>query len=258
MAMKGKAKGGGPAMEGGSQAGALGKAAAKLASERDAALAALQAMWPEGRGMPVRRPHVMCADGTSWSAQASEWTYCRPRDNFGPWTHVEVGFPSQELREIMPWAEDPAAPTDTVYGGVPVALMAGILAARGGRVDRQSAWRCEPMGFGAVKLAPAAPVRSRPRVVDFDDARAAKSACAGWFQAAVLGSPAEERAARFAAASNGARMQWRDCLACLAMAAAGCPDGEGMEEAWAAAAVQRLAIEAAAGPGKAPKRSASL
>ena len=35
-------------------------------------------------------PRVVCADGTSLSVQASRNHYCSPRDDFGPYTEVEV------------------------------------------------------------------------------------------------------------------------------------------------------------------------
>ncbi len=37
---------------------------------------------------------VVCADGFSMSVQASETTYCNPRDNMGPYIEAEIGFPS--------------------------------------------------------------------------------------------------------------------------------------------------------------------
>ena len=39
-------------------------------------------------------PEIVCKDGTTLSVQASEFHYCTPRDNKGPYTHVEIGFPS--------------------------------------------------------------------------------------------------------------------------------------------------------------------
>lgn len=33
---------------------------------------------------------VICADGTRLSVQASETHYCTPRNNYGPYTEVEV------------------------------------------------------------------------------------------------------------------------------------------------------------------------
>ena len=43
-------------------------------------------------GMVFREPlpPVVCNDGTVLSVQAGEFLYCTPRNNDGPWTHVEV------------------------------------------------------------------------------------------------------------------------------------------------------------------------
>lgn len=38
--------------------------------------------------MPVGA--ITCRDGTQFSVQASRFTYCSPRNDQGPWTHVEV------------------------------------------------------------------------------------------------------------------------------------------------------------------------
>lgn len=38
--------------------------------------------------LPV--PAIQCRDGVEFSIQASNMTYCVPRNNTGPWTHVEV------------------------------------------------------------------------------------------------------------------------------------------------------------------------
>lgn len=40
----------------------------------------------------IGRPaaHIVCRDGTRLSVQAGTWCYCRPNNNQGPWTHVEV------------------------------------------------------------------------------------------------------------------------------------------------------------------------
>lgn len=39
-------------------------------------------------------PRVICNDGETLSVQAGQCIYCTPRDDFGPWDKVEVGFPS--------------------------------------------------------------------------------------------------------------------------------------------------------------------
>jgi len=39
-------------------------------------------------------PPLVCADGAQVSLQAGYGLYSTPRDNHGPYTHVEAGFPS--------------------------------------------------------------------------------------------------------------------------------------------------------------------
>jgi hypothetical protein len=75
---------------------------------------------------------IVCADGLSMSVQASQTHYCAPRDSVGPWTTVEVGFPSQRVEELMEYAETPDTPTDTVYGNVPVAVVEAVIEKHGG------------------------------------------------------------------------------------------------------------------------------
>jgi hypothetical protein len=33
---------------------------------------------------------ITCRDGAKFSIQAGDYLYCTPRNNIGPWTHVEV------------------------------------------------------------------------------------------------------------------------------------------------------------------------
>lgn len=79
--------------------------------------------------------HIKCADGFEFSAQASSVAYCEPRDSAGPWTKVEVGFPSGLVPEFMPYAEDPDRPTQTVYGWVPVEIVEQVVNAHGGAAE---------------------------------------------------------------------------------------------------------------------------
>lgn len=97
---------------------------------------------------------IRCRDGFSLSVIAGAGTYSRPRpalldlgdtpnfmydvdaDYRGPYTAVEVGFPSERPE---PWAgcwethcEDPNSPTDTVYGYVPVEMVRALIEAHGG------------------------------------------------------------------------------------------------------------------------------
>ena len=39
-------------------------------------------------------PRIVCADGFSMSVQAHAGSYCTPRQNEGPHTHMEGGYPS--------------------------------------------------------------------------------------------------------------------------------------------------------------------
>ena len=76
---------------------------------------------------------VTCADGFRISIQASETHYCTPRiDGAERYTEVEVGFPSEAEACLMPYAEMPEDPTETVYGWVPVSIVSLVLAKHGG------------------------------------------------------------------------------------------------------------------------------
>ena len=83
-------------------------------------------------GFPVNADKVICESGLKLSVQASGFHYCSPRENEGPYTAVEVGFPSHEVAELMPYAENPSNPTDTVYGYVPVEIVESIILKNGG------------------------------------------------------------------------------------------------------------------------------
>lgn len=73
-------------------------------------------------------PYIHCADGFSMSVQASAGHYCEPRNNIGPWTAFEVGYPSQE----EPLLGDNGG--DTVWGWVPATTIDAIIAKHGGIV----------------------------------------------------------------------------------------------------------------------------
>lgn len=78
------------------------------------------------------RPRIICADGFSLSVQASDFHYCVPQDSYGPWTHVEIGFPSDIPEGIMEYAEKPENPTETVYKRVPIELVEALIEKHGG------------------------------------------------------------------------------------------------------------------------------
>lgn len=82
---------------------------------------------------------IVCADGFTMSVQASDFHYCDPRDNCGPYTTAEVGFPSAKDPELEKFAEDPDAlieggAVQTVYGYVPAEVIMEVIERRGGMV----------------------------------------------------------------------------------------------------------------------------
>ena len=78
------------------------------------------------------RNHIECNDGTTLSVQVGDGLYCTPRNNEGPWSLVEVGYPSVTPPESWREYADGSFPSD-VYGYVPVALVEEYIAAHGGR-----------------------------------------------------------------------------------------------------------------------------
>ena len=71
--------------------------------------------------------HIKCVDGTVFSIQAGAHLYCIPRNNHGPWTHVEV-MTVTENTEPKFWIHD----CSYVAGMVPIELVALEIANRGG------------------------------------------------------------------------------------------------------------------------------
>lgn len=69
------------------------------------------------------------------SVQAGEGMYCEPRSDTGPYTEVEVGYPSESDPLLLPFAEDKSAPTETVYGWVPKSVVLAVVAKHGGIVS---------------------------------------------------------------------------------------------------------------------------
>ena len=83
-------------------------------------------------GMNETRPRVMCADGYSVSVQAGWGIYSTPREDADSYTHVELGYPSAQDAELIPYAQNPGAPLDTVYAYVPVEIVDAVLEKHGG------------------------------------------------------------------------------------------------------------------------------
>lgn len=110
------------------------------------------------------RPHrdtpnrITCADGFTLSVIAGPGTYCSPRpallqglpdglvsdapsDFPGPYTAVEVGFPSARPEPWDEWvqrAEDDEHPTGTVYGYVPVEMVRALIESHGGEQNAEA------------------------------------------------------------------------------------------------------------------------
>lgn len=87
-------------------------------------------------------PLIHCVDGTTLSVQASTNHYCEPRNNFGPYTRVEVGYPSEEPPDTWsPYAEEePNEPTKTIYAYIPIELVNFFIASHGG-IDYETTFR---------------------------------------------------------------------------------------------------------------------
>lgn len=78
-------------------------------------------------------PRITCKDGFSISVQANKNAYCEPRRDFGPYTHVECGFPSARPNEkLLQYAENKNDPQNTVYGYVPINIVEKLIEEHGG------------------------------------------------------------------------------------------------------------------------------
>ncbi len=99
---------------------------------------------------------ITCVDGFKLSVIAGPGAYCTPKPELipsipayvydgtvdptydGPYTHVEVGFPSQRPEPWSEWsqyAEEPGEPTQTVYGYVPLQLVQELVNTHGGEAN---------------------------------------------------------------------------------------------------------------------------
>lgn len=92
---------------------------------------------------------ITCVDGFRLSVIAGMGCYCAPRpdwpfedgaaeDYAGPYTHVEVGFPSERPQpwdDWAEWCESPDDPTGTVYARVPVDAVRALVVSHGGEAD---------------------------------------------------------------------------------------------------------------------------
>lgn len=110
---------------------------------------------------------IVCEDGFSVSVIAGGGTYCSPRVSFcacahlpdddwddrirlrneqshlypGPYSAVEVGFPSERpepWEDWQPYCDEPDRPTETIYSYVPVQLVRALIATHGGEKTAQA------------------------------------------------------------------------------------------------------------------------
>ena len=89
----------------------------------------------------ARMPRLVLIDGASLSVQASEHSYSSPRDNKGPYTKVEVGFPSETPPEAWKeFAEEWVKPMNTIYSYIPLTMVMLYIGAHGG-IDRDATFK---------------------------------------------------------------------------------------------------------------------
>ena len=86
-------------------------------------------------------PPVTCKDGFTMSVQHSSLHYCIPRIDFAErqgytdgfeFAAYEVGYPSEKEDILIPFAENPDDPTNTVYPFVPQQIVEQVAEMHGG------------------------------------------------------------------------------------------------------------------------------
>lgn len=83
--------------------------------------------------MGHRYERLRCVDGFTMSVQAGEGRYSEPNEDCSiGYSQMEVGFPSEEDSDLMPYAENPLNPTQTIYGWVPVTVLKKVIRKHGG------------------------------------------------------------------------------------------------------------------------------
>jgi len=85
-----------------------------------------------------RCKRVECADGFSMSVQAGTANYSTPRSALGPYTEVEVGFPTRADYLLEPYFDGDSNTEDVtkgVYSWVPVQVVTNVIAKHGGMIS---------------------------------------------------------------------------------------------------------------------------
>ncbi len=78
------------------------------------------------------RPIIICNDGLKISVQGSSVHYCTPRSDSYYYNEMEIGFPSEEIKELIGYAENKSDLLNTVYPYVPCDLIQKIIDTHGG------------------------------------------------------------------------------------------------------------------------------
>lgn len=89
---------------------------------------------PTGVRIKANLPKIVCVDGTTLSVQASRLMHCSPQDDNGPYTHVEVGYPSCKVPSTwLPYKKSPDEDDrHTIYVRIPIHLVLFFIGAHGG------------------------------------------------------------------------------------------------------------------------------
>lgn len=82
---------------------------------------------------------IVCKDGTTLSVQTGDGLYCEPRNNVGPYTQVEVGFPSVTPPDSWTEYSETEDNTSNIFGYIPVSLVEDYIASHGG-IDIGKTW----------------------------------------------------------------------------------------------------------------------
>ena len=88
----------------------------------------------------IMNTYVICKDDFTFSAQASESHYSKPKGLADEYEEIEIGFPSYNDPIIAKYREDYGCEetfSSAVYGYVPVGVVDKLIAAHGG-IDEQA------------------------------------------------------------------------------------------------------------------------
>jgi hypothetical protein len=85
----------------------------------------------------VQRPAIRCKSGLTLSIQANKGVQCCPKEDNGPYTEFEVGFPSKTIADLMPYIFDhygkgDPKPTASTYWFVPAEVINKVINDNGG------------------------------------------------------------------------------------------------------------------------------